>query len=159
MRLRQFFYFFILAGSDISIFYSRGFILCTVNVDNYRTHIFFECFQNPVFLICYTGTLIRHMTNTAVQQSVRIVYVYHRPNVKRLFRLLVIFFFFPTGLVRLYIAGLRSCPDHWATFCGRGLPSVCFFVSWQQLDSNPRPGHSHVNVLPLLHFDPLYINK
>ena len=32
---------------------------------------------------------------------------------------------FSTGLVRLYIAGLplRSCLDHWATFC-RGVPNV-----------------------------------
>ena len=36
-----------------------------------------------------------------------------------------ILFFFPTGLVRHYIAGLplRFCPDHWATFC-RGVPHV-----------------------------------
>ena len=43
---------------------------------------------------------------------------------------LFFFFFSPfssTGLVRLYITGLpvRSCPDHWATFC-RGVPNVHF---------------------------------
>ena len=39
-----------------------------------------------------------------------------------------IVFVFSTGLVRLYIAGLplRSCPDHWATFCGWGLPMSVF---------------------------------
>ena len=29
-----------------------------------------------------------------------------------------------------------------------------FLFCWQQQDSNPRPGHCHANVSPLLHFDP-----
>ena len=44
--------------------------------------------------------------------------------------LLVFFVRFSAGLVRFYIAGLplRSCPDHWATFC-EGVLQCFIFVS------------------------------
>ena len=69
-------------------------------------------------------------------------------------------FFFPTGLVRLYIAGLRhrSC-------CTIRAPSVqgsaqcAFFRFWLQQNSNPHHGAFHADVLPLRHFDPPFVGS
>ena len=65
------------------------------------------------------------------------------------------FFFFPTGLVRLYIAGLplRSCRTIGAPSV-QGSAQCAFFRFWLQQDSNPCPGAFHADVLPLRHFDP-----
>ena len=65
-------------------------------------------------------------------------------------------FFFPTGLVRLYIAGLprRSCQTIGAPSV-QGSAQCPFFRFWLQQDSNPHPGAYHADVLPLHHFDPL----
>ena len=52
------------------------------------------------------------------------------PQLRRSFFFFFKFVQFFTGQVRLYIAGLplRSCPEHWATFCG-GVPQYLIFVS------------------------------
>ena len=70
---------------------------------------------------------------------------------------LFLFFFlvFPTGLVRLYIAGLplRSCQTIGAPSV-QGSAQCLFFRFWLQQDSNPHPGAYHADVLPLRHFEP-----
>ena len=65
-----------------------------------------------------------------------------------------LFFFFSTGLVRLYIAGLplRSCHTIGATSV-QGSAQCLFFRFWQLQDLNPRPAVYHADVLPLRHFD------
>ena len=68
--------------------------------------------------------------------------------------LCVFFFFFSTGLVRLYIAGLplRSCRTIGAPSV-QGSARCAFFCFWLQQDSNPRPGAFLADVLRLRHFD------
>ena len=91
-------------------------------------------------------------TTTQLTATLEQVSMLFRKNVFFCFVFLVRFF---TGLVWLYIAGLplRSCPDHWATFCG-GCPPMSDFRFWHQQDSNPRPGHCLADVVPLCYFDP-----
>ena len=61
-------------------------------------------------------------------------------------------FFYSTGLVRLYIAGLplRSCQTIGAPSV-QGSAQCLFFRFWQQQDWDPQPGAYHADILPLRH--------